>query len=127
MKRPKRLKQGDKVGVVAPAGPVDPKLLKKGLRTLERMGFCPILAEHVFSKDRYLAGTDEQRVQDINNLFSDPEIKGIFCARGGYGSNRVLPNLDSSIILSVSLFIISIFHLGTLDKKFWNVIKYLSS
>ena len=98
MKRPKRLKQGDKVGVVAPAGPVDPKLLKKGLRTLERMGFCPILAEHVFSKDRYLAGTDEQRVQDINNLFGDSEIKGIFCARGGYGANRVLPNLDSSII-----------------------------
>ena len=98
MKRPKRLKQGDKVGVVAPAGPVDPKILKKGLLTLERMGFCPILAEHVLAKDRYLAGTDEQRTQDLNSFFGDPEIRGIFCARGGYGANRVLPGLDSSII-----------------------------
>ena len=98
MKCPKRLKHGDKVGVVAPAGPVDPKILKKGLRTLKHMGFYPVLAEHVFAKDRYLAGTDEQRTQDLNGLFGDPEIKGIFCARGGYGTNRVLPGLDSSII-----------------------------
>jgi len=98
MKRPKRLKQGDKVGVAAPAGPVDPKILKKGLQTLERMGFYPVLAEHVLAKDEYLAGTDKQRTQDLHALFGDPEIKGIFCARGGYGTNRVLPGLDSSII-----------------------------
>ena len=98
MKRPKRLKQGDKVGVAAPAGPVDPKILKKGLRALERMGFNPVLGKHVLARDRYLAGTDEQRAEDLNGLFGDPEIKGIFCARGGYGSNRVLLGLDSSII-----------------------------
>ena len=98
MRRPKRLKQGDRVGVVAPAGPVDPKILKKGLRALERMGFNPVLGKHVLARDRYLAGTDEQRAEDLNGLFGDPEIKGIFCARGGYGSNRVLLGLDSSII-----------------------------
>lgn len=98
MKRPKRLKQGDRVGVVAPAGPVDPKSLNKGLRTLERMGFFPVVAEHVLARDRYLAGTDEQRTQDLNNFFGDPDIKGIFCARGGYGVNRVLPGLDISLI-----------------------------
>ena len=98
MRRPKRLKQGDRVGVVAPAGPVDPKILKKGLRALERMGFYPVLGKHVLARDRYLAGTDEQRAEDLNGLFGDPEIKGIFCARGGYGSNRVLLGLDSSII-----------------------------
>lgn len=98
MKFPKRLKKGDKVGVAAPAGPVDPKILKKGLRTLEQIGLYPVLSKHVFSKNRYLAGTDEQRTQDLNTLFGDPEIKGIFCARGGYGANRVLANLDASII-----------------------------
>ena len=98
MKRPKRLKQGDKIGVAAPAGPVDPKTLKKGLRTLERMGFYPVLAKHIFARDRYLAGADEQRAQDLNSLFGDREIRGIFCARGGYGTNRVLPGLDPSII-----------------------------
>ena len=53
MRRPKRLKQGDRVGVVAPAGPVDPKILKKGLRALERMGFYPVLGKHVLARDRY--------------------------------------------------------------------------
>jgi len=98
MKRPRRLKSGDKVGVIAPAGPVDSKKLKKGLNVLEAMGFCPVLADHVLGKDRYLAGPDEQRTQDLNSFFGDPEIKGIFCARGGYGASRVLPGLNSSVI-----------------------------
>ena len=98
MKYPKRLKQGDRVGVVALAGPVDRKTLEKGLRTLRKMGFCPVLAEHIHEKDRYLAGTDAQRTKDLHDFFRNPEIKGIFCARGGYGVNRVLSRLDSSII-----------------------------
>ncbi len=98
MKRPKRLKQGDRVGVVAPAGPVDPENLEKGLRTLKRMKFLPVVAKHVLARDRHLAGTDEQRTQDLNDLFGDKNIKGIFCARGGYGSNRVLSGLDPSVI-----------------------------
>lgn len=98
MERPKRLKQGDKVGIAAPAGSVDLKKLNKGLRILESMGFNPVLGKHIFAKDRYLAGTDEQRAMDLNDLFGDPEIKGIFCARGGYGTNRLLNYLDSSVI-----------------------------
>jgi len=98
MKYPKRLKQGDRVGVVAPAGPVDRKTLEKGLRMLRQMGFCPVLAEHIHEKDRYLAGTDAQRTKDLHDFFRNPEIKGVFCARGGYGVNRVLSRLDSSII-----------------------------
>jgi muramoyltetrapeptide carboxypeptidase len=98
MKYPKRLKLGDKIGIVAPAGPVDPKTLEKGLRIVRQMGFYPVLAEHIQAKDRYLAGTDLQRTQDLHDFFSNPEINGIFCARGGYGASRVLSRLDSSII-----------------------------
>jgi muramoyltetrapeptide carboxypeptidase len=89
MRYPKRLKQGDRVGVVAPAGPVDRKTLEQGLRVLKRMGFCPVLAEHIYAKDRYLAGTDAQRTEDLHDFFRNPDISGIFCARGGYGVNRV--------------------------------------
>ena len=98
MRYPKRLKQGDRVGVVAPAGPVDRKTLEQGLRVLKRMGFCPVLAEHIYAKDRYLAGTDAQRTEDLHDFFRNPDISGIFCARGGYGVNRVLSRLDPSII-----------------------------
>ena len=98
MKYPEKLKKGDRVGVVAPAGPVDQKTLEKGLSVIKRMGFCPVLAEHIYEKDRYLAGTDAQRTKDLHGFFRDPEIRGIFCARGGYGVNRVLPRLNPSII-----------------------------
>ena len=98
MKYPKRLRPGDKIGVVAPAGPVDQKVLEKGLRMVRRMGFSPVLAEHICAKDRYLAGTDLQRTKDLHDFFGNPDIKGIFCARGGYGASRILSRLDSSII-----------------------------
>ena len=98
MKQPVRLKKGDTVGVVAPAGVVDPEILEKGLGSLKRMGFCPVVAGHVCSRDRYFAGTDEERAGDLQTLFENPEIKGIFCARGGYGANRILSHLDPVVI-----------------------------
>ena len=98
MKYPERLKQGDKIGIVAPAGPVDQKILKKGLAMLKKMDFSPVLGKHVLAQDRYMAGTDKQRIEDLHDFFRDPQIKAIFCARGGYGTNRILPSLDSSII-----------------------------
>ncbi len=98
MKYPKRLNRGDRVGVIAPAGPVDPKVLERGLGVLRRMGFSPVLAKHIDAKDRYLAGTDAERAKDLHDFFKDPGIKGVFCARGGYGVNRVLSMLDHSII-----------------------------
>jgi muramoyltetrapeptide carboxypeptidase len=98
MKQPVRLKKGDTVGVVAPAGVVDPEILEKGLGSLKRMGFCPMVAGHVCSRDRYFAGTDKERAGDLQALFENPEIKGIFCARGGYGANRILSHLDPVVI-----------------------------
>lgn len=96
--RPKKLKQGDAVGVVAPAGPVDPEHLEKGLRVIRGMGFQPVLGESVTARNGFLAGTDADRARDLMAMFEDPEIKGIFCARGGYGVNRVLPLLKPKII-----------------------------
>jgi muramoyltetrapeptide carboxypeptidase len=101
MKYPKRLKQGDKIGIAAPAGPVDKKILKKGLEILKKMGFSPVLGKHVLAQDRYMAGTVEQRIEDLHGFFRDPQIKAIFCARGGYGTSHILPSLDSSIIRNV--------------------------
>ena len=95
---PARLKKGDAVGVVALAGPVDPNQLKSGLSVLQKMGLNPVSGKHILARNGFLAGTDEERAEDLMSLFSDPEIKGIFCARGGYGVNRIIPLLDSKII-----------------------------
>lgn len=96
--RPKKLKQGDSVGVVAPAGPVDPAHLEEGLAVIRGMGFQPVLGRFVNDCANFLAGADEDRADDLMVMFQDPEIKAIFCARGGYGVNRVLPLLDPKII-----------------------------
>lgn len=96
--RPPQLKQGDVVGVVAPAGPVDKKQLETGLAVIRAMGFEPLLGRYVYARSRYMAGPDPDRAQDLMDMFQNPEVRAIFCARGGYGANRILPHLNLKII-----------------------------
>ena len=96
--RPTKLKRGDLVGVVAPAGPVEPQELEAGLRVVRGMGFQPVLGSYVNDRKHFLAGEDADRADDLMVMFQNPDIRAIFCARGGYGVNRILPLLDSQII-----------------------------
>ncbi len=96
--RPPKLHRSDKVGIVAPAGPVDKKQLQNGLDVISEMGFEPVLGKYVHARSRFFAGTDSQRAKDLMDMVRNPEIKAIFCARGGYGTNRVLELLDSKVI-----------------------------
>lgn len=92
--RPARLKPGDTVGIVAPAGPFDPGKFMKGKTVLESMGFQTFFDDGIFQKHGFLAGTDIQRADQVNRLFADPAVQAIVCARGGYGSMRILSFLD---------------------------------
>jgi muramoyltetrapeptide carboxypeptidase len=96
--RPPRLKPGDTIGIVAPAGPFDPRIFSQGLSTLESLGFRTRVSDEIFEKTGYLAGNDAQRAQLVNRLFKDPAINGIVCARGGFGSLRILPLVDFNVI-----------------------------
>ncbi len=96
--RPPRLKPGDTIGVVAPAGPFDPKIFSQGLSTVESLGFRIRVNDEIFEKTGYLAGNDTHRARLINRLFKDPAIDAIFCARGGFGSLRILPLMDFDVI-----------------------------
>jgi len=98
--RPPKLKQGDRVGIVAPAGPVSANALEKGLSVIRGMGFQPVLGKYLTEKKWFLAGTDEARAEDLMAMFEDPDISAIFCARGGYGVNRILPYLKPRKIKS---------------------------
>ena len=92
--RPPRLKPGDTIGIVAPAGPFDPEKFMKGKTVLESMGFQTFFDEGIFQKHGFLAGTDIQRADQVNRLFADPTVQAIACARGGYGTMRILSFLD---------------------------------
>ena len=96
--RPPRLKPGDTIGVVAPAGPFDPKIFAQGLSTVESMGFRTRVSDEIFEKTGYLAGNDAHRARLVNRLFKDPAINAIVCARGGFGSLRILPLVDFDVI-----------------------------
>ena len=95
---PVRIKPGDTIGIVAPAGPFDRQTFLHGARIIEDMGFKIFMPPGLFEKNSYLAGSDKHRVEFVNQLFADDSIDAIICARGGYGSMRILPLLDYEAI-----------------------------
>lgn len=99
--KPKPLNEGDTLGLVAPGSPIyEASVFEKMLKDLQELGFKLKLGEHVRSQRGYLAGTDRQRAEDLMNMFKDPEVHGIMCIRGGWGSNRILPLLDFELVKS---------------------------
>lgn len=95
---PKRLKVGDTIGIVAPASPPNQESLTRSFAFLESLGLKWKLGKHVNDVNGYLAGTDDGRLADLEEMFADPEIAGIICAGGGYGSARFADRLDYQLI-----------------------------
>lgn len=97
--KPKKLKIGDTIGVIAPSEAIDAKGLDTGVKILKKWGFKVKLGQHVFKKvDDYSAGTPQERREDFENMVSDPEIKAIACAEGGYAASSVLLALNPNVI-----------------------------
>lgn len=95
---PPRLKPGDTIGIAAPASPFDVKLFDRGIRTLKSMGFQIRIPDDLYENEGYLAGSDQLRADVMHRLFVDQTINAIVCAKGGFGSMRVLPLLDFALI-----------------------------
>jgi muramoyltetrapeptide carboxypeptidase len=89
---------GDRVGIVAPAGPVPREMLDAGLDILREWGLEPVVAPHVLDghPSGYLAGADQARADDLRDAWCDPELAAVICARGGYGTQRMADLLDWS-------------------------------
>jgi muramoyltetrapeptide carboxypeptidase len=95
--RPRRLQAGDRIAVVAPSGPVCADRLSKGCAILRSWGLDVVVGRHVADVDNrfgYLAGTDQDRASDLQEAWLDPTVAGVICARGGYGSERIVERLD---------------------------------
>ena len=92
--RPAPLRKGDVIAVVAPAGPVDPARLSRGISRLSAAGFVPEIAKGVLDRDGYLAGNDGHRAAQMEWALTLPEARGVMAARGGYGTTRLLPFVD---------------------------------
>ncbi|HEY5648420.1 MAG TPA: LD-carboxypeptidase [Nitrospiria bacterium] len=98
MIKPRALKKGDTIGVVAPAGLADKAELERGMARLVELGYKVKRGSSLKGRLRYMAGEDRERAEDINRMFSDPSVRAILCARGGYGTLRMMPFLDEAVI-----------------------------
>lgn len=99
MKKPAALKKGDTIGLVATSSHVgNLEIIKKCEEVLSTMGFNVVVSESCYLQYGYLSGADDIRARDVNRMFEDKGINGIFCIRGGYGASRILDKLDYNII-----------------------------
>ncbi|PKQ62818.1 hypothetical protein BZG02_11520 [Labilibaculum filiforme] len=115
MYQPAALLKGDKIGIISPAGKINPEKVGVAVSKLELAGYKVVLGNHVFDVDNQFAGCDMDRLRDFQLMLDDPEIKAILCARGGYGSVRILEHLDFDLFIRSPKWIvgysdITVFH-----------------
>ena len=97
--RPKRLQEGDLVGLINPAGATfHPERAEIARETMAALGLRTQFGDHLFDRYGYLAGRDKDRAADINTFFADSEVRAVVALRGGWGCNRILPYLDYKLI-----------------------------
>ena len=97
--KPAALQPGDTIGVVAPASPFNRESFERSCENLRRQGYKLVVPESVFAREApYFAGAAEQRARDIEEMFRHPEVRAIYCIRGGYGSNYLLGRIDLDLV-----------------------------
>ena len=99
MRYPEKLKKGDTVGLVCTSSPIKTERIEKCREAVENLGFKVKMADNLDAKfNGYMAGSGRERAKWLNTMFEDPEVKGIFCIRGGDGSSRIMEYLDYEMI-----------------------------
>ena len=95
--KPPSLKKGDTIIILAPAGKIkDRSAVDAGIELANHWGLVVFFGNHLLSEDNTFAGTDEERLSDLQKALDDPSIKAIWAARGGYGTVRIIDDLDFS-------------------------------
>lgn len=97
--KPNHLRKGDLIGFISPASsPDNLEKINEGVKYFERLGYRVIVGKNVGKYRGYLAGKDEERVEDLHSMFNNKDVKAIFCVRGGYGSIRLIDKIDFNLI-----------------------------
>jgi len=93
---PRALQPGDRIAILAPAGPIDSTIVDSAAAVLAQVGYEPVVYPHTYGKFGHFSGTHSERLADLRAALTDPSVRAILCARGGYG---VVHNLDSLAML----------------------------
>lgn len=117
---PRALEPGDKIRFVSPASPPNRADLEACVELLENWGFQADIGPHAFNKLNYLAGTDDERVSDLNDALNDPQVRAIFATRGGKGSYRIADRLDFDCARRDPKFLVGFSDVTILQMALWN-------
>ncbi len=122
MIKPPFLKRGDKIGIVGPGRKIKPGDIEASIDFFKAWGLQVVLAKNVFSNDHsYLAGTDSQRLFDFQSMMDDTSIRAIICARGGYGSTRILDQLDFTTFLKSPKWVVGFSDITAFHLKLFKI------
>lgn len=127
---PERLEQGDTIGLVTPSFPLEEEKKSRCIDFFETRGYQVKLggcAKRLDNFHNYLAGDPKERAKDINEMFADPNVKAIFCIRGGYGSAHIMKYLDFELIKKNPKIFVGfsdITNLHTAFQKFCNLVTF---
>ena len=116
--KPPALRPGDLIGVVAPGSVVPKEQLEAGAARLKQLGYRVRYRPDIFSTFGTFAGTHERRIAEFSEMLDDPEVRAIFCARGGYGSNYLVAALESRALPAAKI-IMGYSDITTLHAFFW--------
>ncbi|HID38741.1 MAG TPA: LD-carboxypeptidase [Calditrichaeota bacterium] len=115
----RKLEPKGTIGVLAPAYPPNQKKLLSGIKYLKSKGFSVVEGASLKAKQGYFAGSDELRLEDLHQMYADPQIDLIICARGGWGTLRLLDKIDYDLIRNNPKLLVGYSDITTLQLAFW--------
>ncbi len=121
-----KLNIGDKVAIVSPAGKIDMEHINKAVKVLESYGLKAVLGKNITQEYYRFAGTDDQRTADFQEALDNPEIKAIWCSRGGYGTIRIINKLNFDLFLRHPKWIIGFSDITILHAYLNNILQIKS-
>ncbi|WP_346855553.1 LD-carboxypeptidase [uncultured Draconibacterium sp.] len=118
---PPPIKSNSKMRIVSPAGKIEEKHVMPAVEWLEKQGYKVELGEHVFAQHFQFAGTDEQRLNDLQEALDDPDCDAIICSRGGYGTVRIVNKLDFTTFAQKPKWLVGFSDITILHSCFHNL------
>lgn len=113
---PRKVSEGSTLAIIAPAGPFDEEAFRSGVLWLEER-YDLTFGSDIFSKSGYLAGTDERRLCELTGAINNDKVDAILCARGGFGTTRILPGLDLDAIRAANKIIVGFSDISALHAR----------
>nr|WP_319399976.1 LD-carboxypeptidase [uncultured Carboxylicivirga sp.] len=123
---PKSLTKGSTIGIISPAGKIDSETIRFAEKFLISLGYNVVVGQHATNAYHQFAGTDEHRATDLQMMLDREDVEAIFCARGGYGTARIIDQLDFTHFINKPKWVIGYSDITVLHARLQNELKVAS-